>query len=412
VSWPEPSALPCLLAHLSTYGELYPTEMGRSAQAWLPLLAEAGWLAPLTEETFGATAGYFALPADQSNLDYQRRICFKLPAYRHYLMAVLAQGLVQAGQVDYHQNLNDWLTGPLVGVVSEINALLDELESGTKGRMVEWPAEQVNRCFNHWHAGHKPFTTWDKAWLGLSGSPEQLFTAVLSHAEAFANNKGDETEARPFSYQAAPPAILPGFELPKDESGRLAAPAFTPWTTERRLFNSSLPAYSAHGQPQYDSSQSIPVVWQDLLVQQPYYRAILRTAVAVHFSAYSGDDLTLFVPDELARTRLQADQRERGTLIELLPHLVAVLGYRPLTPIGPAQVEQVLYHWLTVGVLELEAGQLHLQETYARTLHERRRAKMLLRGEAREEQECIEKYLKSGQNRSWDRAQISLTSGG
>jgi hypothetical protein len=398
VSWPEPSALPCLLVHLSTYGELYPIEVGRSTQAWLPLLAEAGWLVPLAEETFGATAGYFALSADLSNLDRQRHVCFKLPAYRHYLIAVLAQGLVQASQVDYHQNLNDWLTGPLGGIASEINALLDELESGSKGRMVEWPLEQVNRCFNDWHAQHEAFTTWDKAWLGLSGNPEQLFTAVLSHAEAFTGNKGDESGARPFSYHDAPPVLLPGFELLKDESGRLAAPAFTPWTTMRQVFSSSLPAYSPNGQPRYDLSQSIPVVWQDLLAQQPYYRAILRTAIAVHFSDYSGDDLTLFVPDELAHTRVQLEHRERGVLVELLPHLVAVLGYRPLTPIGPAQVEQILNHWLTVGVLELQAGQLHLQDTYARTLHERRRAKMLLRGEAREEQEHIEKYLKSGQS--------------
>jgi len=387
MSWPDPAALSPLLAHFSTYGELYLTELDRAAHRWLPLLAEAGWVVRLNGDACAVTDTFLALPAALPETERLRRVCFAVPAYRRYLTAVLAEGLVKAGQVDYHEQLERWVVRELVGLAGEINALLDELEAG-QGRMVEWPPERVAARFADWHAQHGSFAAWDHALLGLGGAPEQLFTAVLSHAAAFvipspAAAPGD-----------VPRALLPDFDLTRDAAGHLALPTLAPWSIARRSVHSSLPFFDPQGNPLYDATQSVPVIWQDMLARQPYYRAVLRTAIAVRFSSYGPDALTLSVPDELDDTRVLVGEQERGALVDQLPHLVQVLGYRALSKPSLAQVRRILAHWIAVGALEVTGGQIHLQESYARTLHERRRALMLLRGTARKEQARLEKYLK------------------
>ena len=388
MNWPDPVALSPLLAHLSTYGELYPAEVDRAAQRWLPLLAEAGWVASLADGgAYAATNAYLALPADLSELEHQRRVCFALPAYRRYLVAVLAEGLVWAGQVDYHEQLEQWIAHDLAGLAGEINALLDELDAG-QGRMVEWPSERVAACFSDWHTQHESLAAWDRTLLGLSGTPEQLFTAVLSHAASFASPHPAVVSSD------MPVALLPDFDLTKDAAGHLALPPPGSWSIARQSVCSSLSFFDAQGDPLCDATQPVPVIWQDVLAQQPYYRAVLRIVIAVRFSGYGSDALTLFVPDELGDARVLVGNRECGALVDLLPALVETLGYRALSRPSSAQVGHILGHWIDVGAFEFKGGQVLLQESYARTLHERRRALMLLRGPAREEQVRLERYLK------------------
>jgi len=387
VSWPDPITLLPLLAHLSTIGELYPAELDRAAQPWLSLLAKAGWVSPLADGAYAATDAYLSLPTDLSATERLRRICFAIPNYRRYLIAVLAEGLVGAGQVDYYKQLEQWVIGDLSALAGEINTVLDELEAG-QGRMVEWPSDRVTARFADWHAGHNSFAEWDQTLLGLSGTPTQLFTKALSYAAFFALPcQGSVLDGKPV-------ALLPDFDLPLDETGHLALPAPVAWATTRQSVNSSLPFYDAQGRPTHDAAQPVPVIWQDALSEQPYYRAVLRVAVAVRLSGYAPDELALFVPDDLGDTRIVVRGRERGALADLLPHLVETLGYRALSKPSQAQVRRILENWCLVGALEARGGQISLRESYARTLHERRRASRFLRGSAREEQRRIERFLK------------------
>ena len=197
MSWPEPSTLLPMLTHLATFGEVYSNELDRVAQRWLPLMVEAGWISPLSNGAFVATDAYLSLPADVAEAERLQRVCFRLPDYRRYLIAVLAEGLVRAGQVNYHERLEQWAMRDLAVVAAEINGLLDELEAG-EGRMVEWPPEQVTTCFAAWHTQHGPFVEWDQALLGMSGTPSQLFTKALSYAAVLEAGS------------ATPQAIIPG----------------------------------------------------------------------------------------------------------------------------------------------------------------------------------------------------------
>ena len=387
MNWPDPAALLPLLVHLSTYGELYPAELNRAAHHWLPLLTDAGWVASLDCEVYRVTNAYLALPAGLSELERQRRICFAIPAYRRYLIAVLAEGLVQAGQMDYHEQLERWVTHDLAGLSSEINALLDELEAG-QGHMVEWPTEDATARFDDWHTQLKSFAAWDRTLLGVSVKHDQLFMAVLCRVEALSMPRSEGVS------QDTPAALLPDFDLTRDARGHLALPPPVPWSTARQSICSSLRFFDAQGNPLYDMTQPVSVTWQDVLAQQPYYRAVLRTAIAVRFSSYRPDRLELFSPNELGDTRVLISGQERGSLADRLPHLVEVLGFRALSRPSPSRVGQILEHWIAVGALEVRGGQIFLRESYARTLHERHRALMLLRGPAEEEWVRLERYLR------------------
>lgn len=389
MDWPDPNDLSSLLAHLSTFGELYPIELGRAAQRWLPMLAEAGWIVPVDGDMYAATTAYMALPNEMPAPERLRRICFAIPAYRRYLVAVLAQGLVQAGQVDqtsYYAQLEQWVVQVLAGLAGEINALLDELEAGS-GRMVEWTPERVVARFDAWHTHNERDIEWDRALLGLSGTPTQLFSAVVSHAESFA-----VLEPAAVSSQL-PVALLPDFDLTKD-AGRLVLPSPKPWSTVRQSVYSSLPFFDAKGKPLYDATQTIQDIWQDVLVQQPYYRAVLRTVIAARLSGYGPEALALFVPDELGDVSLLIKDRERRRLADLLPSLVETLGYRALSKPSPARLGRILEHWIDVDALEVRAGQVVLGEPYTKTLYGRRRATRLLRGPAYKEQARLAKFLK------------------
>lgn len=386
MSQPDINALAPLLDHLSAYGEFYTAERSRAAQLWSPLLVEAGWIMPVTGNAYAAANQYLALPSDLPEIERLRRVCFSIPAYRRYLLVILIEGLVKAGQIDY-PDLERWVTRELAQVAAQINMLLDKLENG-KSRMVDWTVEQVTTCLAEWHKTHGSFVNWDLVLLGQSGTPDQLFTRVMSHADAFTTPRLTTVSS------GLPLAMLPDLELPKDEAGRLVLPQPAPWSTARQSTRSSLPFFDEQGRPLYDAAQPITTVWQDMLAEQPYYRAVLRTAIAAHMSSYSSDSIELHVFDSLDHVSVLLNNRERGLLVDLLPHLVEKLNYRVLNKPSPLQVRRIIEHWITVRALKVKDDQILLQESFRQSLLERRRGARLMRGASQVEQERVKKYLR------------------
>ncbi|MBK8988198.1 MAG: hypothetical protein IPM39_19385 [Chloroflexi bacterium] len=345
-------------------------------------------------ETLTVTPSYLQLCANDSKPDiFLRGICFGIPFYRLYLLAILAHGLVGAGQVpgdEYRQRVAHWVSRDLPHLAGELNQLLDGWENG-RDRLIDRPPAEVTAHFAAWHEGHESFAEWDRQLLGVSGAPEQLFTAVLHHAAAF-------TTPTPMPEQQQQPiALLPPFELTPNGSGSLALPPPCPWTRARQRVHSSLPFYDGAERPLFDAAQHALIIWQDMLAQQPYYRAILRLFIAARFSDYSGETCAVRFADDWSTARLYWADKPGNSLAALWPGLVQGMGYWPGTAVAPADLQRVLAHWHKVEVISATAdGRLTLTDAYARTLHERRRAQQLLRGAARAEQEQVNALLRRG----------------
>jgi hypothetical protein len=185
--------------------------------------------------------------------------------------------------------------------------------------------------------------------------------------------------------------------LPYDDGGQLRLPQPASWTSARQSVYSSLPFFDLHGKPVFDRNHTVAEIWQDALAQQPYYRAVLRLAIAAHYSAYAADRIELILSDETEDVRVQVNGHEVSTLIGLMPQLVDVMNYRALVKPSPLQLKQILDNWIAVGVLEVRPvdRQLVLHSTYVRTLAERRRASALLRGAGQAEQEQVKNYVRN-----------------
>jgi hypothetical protein len=388
VAWPDPSLLSAFTNQLTILGEVHFGEMAQTVHVWLPLLSAAGWIAPVSDIGYHATEKYFQFVSERTETERSRYICFAIADYRHYLISILAEGLVKAGQIDYHVELEDWLLNhDLASLANEINALLDEIE-GDRGRMVEWPSEQVTEAFAAWHRQHSPFGAWDQMLLGLSHSPEHLFSPVLKHVKVLS---AVAQECEPAQGLVA---LLPDFDVVKDGADRLQFPVPSSWYTARKSVVSSLPFYDEHGQPLYDPNQSPLVTWQDMLAQQPYYRAVLRVAIAVRHSHYDSEKIRVMIDTDLANAQMVVANSDRGSLESLLPPLVEILGYRAGTHLSRERVARILENWIAVDVLEAAQGEIRLREDYGRTLAERRRGQVLLRGDGQREQERVKRFLK------------------
>ncbi len=388
MSLPDPALLPTLLTHLSAYGECSQVEVDRSLRGWLGVLTEAGWLEALDSETYTVSPAFLALPQYASEPERLRRVCFAVPGYRRYLTSVAAESLVTAAQLGELRNqVETWIVQNLIHLAPEINTILDEIESD-QGRLVERAKGDVSEEFRKWHQKHEPFAVWDAALLGHSGTPEQLFTVVLSRADSFTCSQ----PAEPAGEKSL--ALLIDFDLPQDDAGQLALPALAPWTRARRSVYSSLPFYTYDGTPRFDTQQPALDVWRDVLAQQPYYRAVLRCAIAAHFSRYGTSEVMLHAPGDLGEAQIQRDGRPGVTLAAILPDLVAAMGYQPGTRPSLTQLGRILQHWIALSVIERRDGYLQLDSNYRQTLHEPNRAQMLLRGQARPERENFEKRLK------------------
>lgn len=391
---PDIAELPSLLEQFSSFGEVYLNEIERTARAskqahWLPLLAQAGWIAPLDSRTYGITGQFLALPPELTLLERQRCICFAIPAYRRYVLAILAEGLVLGGKVEGMQDTLETWVMQLAPVAGEINALLDELEAGQE-RAVAWDEAAIKVRFRDVCAAAGVFDPWDRALLGISGTPDRLFRAALDRAAALVRPASPAPPSMPL-------AMLPDFAIPVDDSGRpVLPPPSAEFIARERIF-SSVPFFTVDGKPCYAPSPAADTAWQDALAEQPYYRAVLRAAIAVRMSGYDQITFTLSIPESLETVLLLIDERPAGTLVEVLPGLVTVLGYTPLSKPDAKRVQRIVEHWMQIGALEIntKTATLQLCESYACTLYEHHRGRRLLRGPAGQEQERVKCYLKS-----------------
>ena len=99
----KPQAAVELGEHLAMWGEISRGEVSamRGASDWLPVFVEAGVLEAVYDDAEPACwhlTPRFARLLDADGQETARRACFAVPAYRRYLVGILAEGLVGAAQ--------------------------------------------------------------------------------------------------------------------------------------------------------------------------------------------------------------------------------------------------------------------------------------------------------------------------
>ena len=111
------------------------------AAAWVTVLVEAGVLEEVHHDGVDAVAWHltpdFVFLLDRDGTQVARRACFAVPAYRDYLVGILAEGLVDAARAAMTAELEEWTRDDLATLIPELNRLLDGLE--TQERLIDLP---------------------------------------------------------------------------------------------------------------------------------------------------------------------------------------------------------------------------------------------------------------------------------
>ncbi|HBY97764.1 MAG TPA: hypothetical protein DEP84_28120 [Chloroflexi bacterium] len=392
----DPQEVLPLLAHLRTYGEATQDEVAAlRAQEWPRVLIAAGLARPGESSVLLATPPLLTLSPECSDTNLLRAVGFNYPPYRRRLLAILTHGMVDAGQKDLYDRLEQWVVRDMPHLVPALNTLLDELEA-SDGRIVGWPSPQVQARFENLYTDLGDFAEWDRTLLGLSAAPLDLFGAVL---EKF--GKAPALPVAPAPPPERPIALLPEFPLHEGDTGTLPSLPPPPWTITRQEVQSSLPLFDAVGQPLFDTSRIAEIIWQDALAQQPYYRAVLHLAYAHRLARGEATQPILRCQHELSATVVEIGRQSVGPLSELLPGLVDSMGFYPILPPGlaPSRLGNLLDNLLAAQMLTWEDGILILAEAYALTWGERPRARTLARGPGQQEREALLTYLQNSLKR-------------
>ncbi len=328
----KPQAAIELGGHLATWGEISRGEVAalRGATEWLSVFVEAGVL----EEVYDGGAEpacwhltpRFACLLDSDGQHTARRACFAVPAYRRYLVGILVEGLVGAAQASMGAQVEEWTGDLLAGLLTELNAVLDELE--VAGRLVDVPKADLSTRFASLPGRDGSFSRWDQVLLGTSGRPDALFDFVLRRFAPLANAPDPVDD---------PPAVLRPLPLNRDEGFGLGAASLpAPWNTRRRGVMGTVPLVDEHGRRLFDEDAALTLVLpeflRDAIVEHPFYAAVVHLAICAWRSpASTMPAVELLVPGSgaLHDVSVLVESRGVGRLADLLGDLVRAQGFAP-----------------------------------------------------------------------------------
>lgn len=388
-----------LLDHLASYGEVSNAEMQfLGGNDWKPVLVTGGFLWECGGSTYSLAQVWLDWVGGASKIDVLRAVFFSYPTYRQHLIGMLAQCLLEASRDELYPRLESWITGQIPHLAAEIAGALDEVEAQLAGqRLLDAAPATLATAFQSLPERRLDFAAWDQVLLGISGSPEAMFTAVLdkfgslsAHLPSYEAPSSESCQKgtmhdRSESYGRMP-ALLPRIPL-CDEDGRLHEHLTpSPWNVQRSCVQSSLPLFDVDGAPLFDTERPPVEVLQDALFMQPFYRVIIHLAVDAMLARRSGEERLTFLRENTAISEdvaILAGGRRIGAVATLLPALVNTLGLDPIPPQGPLEpslVAELISNLVAVGILTEMDGELRLADAYTTSLLNPPRLQTAVRG--------------------------------
>ena len=371
---PRPADATELFARLAKWGEVAAYEVTElRVSAWISVFENAGALAAVDDDRGHPVAWRLAprfvhlLESDAQQAG--RRLCFAVPEYRAYLVSILTEGLAGAARAGMSAELEDWTGAEFVPLLSELNAFLDKLESGT--RLVDPSQTELEDCMSSIAERTQDFSGWDAFALGQSAHPKTLFEFALRR---FGPVSG------PLPVVEGPSVVLRELPLNGEEGFDLGDTSLPePWNTRRFGVLGAVAVFDSSGQRLFDESK--PLIdelfehLRDTIVEHPFYGAVMHLAICAWRSPASTiPPVELYVSAErpLHDASVLLGSRDVGRLADLLGDLVRMQGYAPFGLVD-GRVSDELMGNLLRNLLELRILQrrdefLILHEGYQSSL--------------------------------------------
>lgn len=368
----RPNDAVALFERLARWGEVSAYEAEElGAVVWVSVFEDAGVLNRVHDDR-GLLVAWHLKPSFVHLLDldeYQvgRRLCFAVPAYRGYLLGILAEGLVDAARASMTAELEEWTRAELAALLPELNAFFELLED--ESRVVDLAPAELETRVARFPGRAGAFTAWDAFALGQSAPPKALFPFVLRH---FAPSS---EPLRVFNERAAVLRPLPLNREDRFNLGEASLPH--PWNARRYGVLSGVAVVDAHGQLLFDEDQPLDDVLiehlRDAVVKHPFYAAVVHLAICAWRSpASTMSSVELYVPGALHDTSVLLDARGVGRLGDLLGDLVRAQGYAPFglvdRRVGDDLMGNLLRNLLELRILRRKDELLVLDDDYQSTL--------------------------------------------
>lgn len=370
----SPSNAAPLFDHLAHWGEVSSYEVeDLGVTSWVSVFEESGALEAIHDK--GQPVSWHLTPrfVELLNRDPQtvgRRLCFAVPAYRAYLLGILAEGLVGAARAGMTVELEEWTRTELAALLPELNSFFGGLESDKRLvdialpeleiRMAELPARRATS-----------FDGWDMYALGHSARPKVLFEFALrrfapSSVELPAVNN--------------PVAVLRMLPLNREDGFSLGQSSLPQaWNTQRHHIRSGAAVVDPHGQLMFDEDAPLADVLvehlRDALVDHPFYAAVVHLGISSWRSpASTMPAVELYVPPAgaLHDASILVGARGVGRLADLLDDLVRAQGYAPFGLVNGRVADDLmgnlLRNLLDLRILRQRDELLVLDEDYQSSL--------------------------------------------
>lgn len=387
-----------IINHLITWGEVTHFELNSisGAPGWITAFENAGVLHTAAVDIWSLSPEFWSLLREDTEKAV-RTALFQIPAYREYLISILAEGAAFAAKQGLHDEVENWSGNELLLFLASINRMLNIIETDGK-RIIDQKADQIPALFASLPERQTNWDKWNQFLLGRTARPQDLFDFVLNRFIPYA--KPDPCKAH-----GRTPALLPIFPLVDAYGNALfvnLVPA--PWNISRSDIQSGIALFDEHGKPLYDkgTAEGARNALQDALIEQPFYKVVTQLAIN-HYRAMTvaspSFELCLRPGAALYDVELFYETRKIGLLKEWLPVLVECQGCFAARPLDGSQVGNMVENLLTLDIMDQSDDNLVLHEEFQSTLMATRLRSVFRPGKSLQDRmiEAVRKHLQNKQ---------------
>jgi len=328
-------------------------------------------------------------------------ICSLHPAYRRYLIVLIAGEITRHGLEGAMDLTEDWVVKGLSGVVGELNQILNELErdyletSVKKASIGNIVRSNNNLLEDIQHEASLDFNAWNKELFGVSGNNEAVFQALLSR-QFFQQERSvinDDVKVSPskivdintdLSNPNSRLVFFPPLDIQEFENGELNIQPSPTWR-KRQYVYSSIPLWGLN--------EDISVTTEDLqnaFCQHPIPWILIQLGNVQYTQSVMGESdkpilMKALRDPEGSITDIKISTGQERTILfsTILPELLNSLGFRLVMPFGSIEekfLSGLLNTLCKAHIFYLDSNnQFILDDGFVNRLNERSQRKGLVK---------------------------------